>query len=105
MVLPYGILEQYSYFVTFLDGTTPNLHIQEPFYETASILDIAIKDWETKHGSDQVRIQYYESDSCTKRVLTKKGSGLIKRIVLEKVYTSGWVWKSSREFVTSVRLK
>lgn len=105
MVLPYGILEQYSYFLTFLDSTIPNLHIEEPFYETTAILDIAIKDWETKHGSDQVHIQYYESDTCTKRVLSKKGSSVTKRILLEKTYNSGWSWKSFDEFVTSVRLK
>jgi hypothetical protein len=103
MVLPYGILDQYSYFVTFLNNSLPTLHIKEPSYETVAILDIAIQDWERDHGSDKVRIQYYESDSCTKRILSKKGSILIKRILLDRVYTSGWVWKNCSQFVSSVR--
>ena len=103
MVLPYGIEEQYRLFRAFLDNSDPCLTIEQPFYETDAILTIAIEDWEKEHGSDKVRIQYFTSDSCIKRVLTKKRSGLTKRIVLEKVYTSGGVWKGCSQFVTSVR--
>jgi len=103
MQLPYGILEQYEFFCTFLNSSEYYLHIEQPFYETATILDIVIQDWETKHGSDQVRVQYFTSDSCTKRVLSKKGSSVIKQILLDRVYISGWVWKSCSQFVTSIR--
>jgi len=103
MILPYGIVEQYNFFLTFLNSSELLLHIQEPFCETDAILTIAVNDWETEHGSEQVRIQYYESDSCIKRVLTNKKSGVVKRIVLDRVYTSGWVWKSLKQIATSTR--
>ena len=103
MVLPYGIVEQYSYFREFLDSSASCLHIEQPFYETPAILDIAVQDWVQEHGSDVICVQYYTSDSCSKRVLTNKKSGRTKRVLLDLVYISGWVWRSLPRFVTSVR--
>ena len=103
MRLPYGVLEQYEFFSTFLHDSTSYLHIENPFYETAAILDIAIQDWETEHGSDNVRIQYFTSDSCIKRVLTRKWLSITKRILLDQVYISGWVWKKYSQISTSER--
>jgi hypothetical protein len=101
MRLPYAIDEQYTMFSSFLDGTAPLLHIEKPFYETAAILDIAIHDWEKKHGRTNVRIQYIESDTCSKRIVTHGSS--IKRILFDIPYSSGWTWKSYPKIVTSLR--
>ena len=101
MRLPHAIDDQYTMFRSFLDDVSPLLHIEAPFYETAAILQIAINDWEKKYGRANVRIQYFESDTCSKRVLTR--NGFTKRIHLDLPYTSGWLWRSHPQFATSLR--
>ena len=101
MRLPYAIDEQYTMFYSFLDAASPLLHIEQPFYETAMILDMAIHDWEKKHGRTNVRIQFIESDTCSKRIITRGSS--VKRILLDVPYTSGWTWISYPKIVTSLR--
>jgi hypothetical protein len=86
MQLPNGIEEQYLFFIKFLEEPYKKdqiLHIYEPFYETPSILAIAIQDWEKKFKSDKIKIQYFESDTCIKRIVTMKQINITKRIILD----------------------
>ena len=107
MCLPYGIDEQYVYIESFLNEASNSaiLHIRESYYETPSILTIAVQAWEVKHGSENVRIQYIESDSAIKRILTHKKTNQIKRIILDIPYEVGWKWidYTKCRIVTAVR--
>jgi hypothetical protein len=86
MQLPNGIEEQYIFFTKFLEEPYKKdqiLHIHKPFYETSSILTIAIQDWEKRFISDRIQIQYFESDTCIKRIITMKQTNITKRIILD----------------------
>jgi len=101
MILPYGIEEQYIFFKDFLSNPHfTAIHVKNPYYETSSILTIAIQDWEKEQL--HVHIQYIESDTCSKRILTTKNQ--VKTIQLDIQYESGWVWKTLPTFTTSVRI-
>jgi len=95
MILPYGIEEQYNFFIEFLQNPTyASMHILEPYYETDAILTIALQDWEKSVGPQTVHIQYIESDSWSKRNITNKLTGITKQIHIELPYKSGWIWNS-----------
>ena len=104
MQIPYGIEEQYEFFMDFLKGPLLTLHIKEPYYETASIVTIVIHDWEKVIGLDSMHIRYIESDTCWKRILTNRKTNQTKTILLDLVYTVDWVWKPYKHFVTAIRL-
>ena len=104
MSIPYGIEEQYTFFMDFLKGPLPTLRIKEPYYETMMILTVAIHDWEKELGSHFTRIRYIESDTCSKRILTNRKTNQTKTILLDLVYTVDWVWKPYKQFVTASRL-
>ena len=89
MQLPYGIVEQYQLFHTFLQASTQTLlHIEYPYPETETILQVALDTIDPRI----FRIQYFESDTCLKRVLTHRSSGQMKRILLGRPYALSWVW-------------
>ena len=104
MNLPYGIEEQYIFFKEFFKNPSScKLHIQAPYYETASILAIALHDWEIE--TQEGVIQYIESDTCSKRILTNRSTNQVKTIQLDIPYESGWKWNSFPNMATSVRLR
>jgi len=104
MILPYGIEEQYSFFIEFLQNPTySTIRILEPYYETDAIVMIALQDWEKSIGPQTVRIQYIESDTCSKRKITNKLTNITKEIYIEIPYTSGWVWNSFSRSSNCVR--
>ena len=95
MQLPYGIIEQYQLFHTFiLESSKASLHIEEPYPETETILQTALEALDPRI----FRIQYFESDSCLKRILTNKLSGQMKRILLGRPYALRWIWKNYKTF-------
>ena len=107
MSLPYGIEEQYEFIEEFLNKPSGSdvLHLRESYYETPSILTIAIQAWEVKHGSKHVSIRYLESDSAIKRILINKKTGERKTIVLDIPYTLGWnlIHYKKQQFVAACR--
>jgi hypothetical protein len=106
MQLPYGIDDQYIFFINFLKDVSnmnQTLHIQYYSYETPAILSIAIHDWEKELGSDTVQIKYIESDSHSKRVIVNKKTNQIKTILFDIDYTIDWVWKSYSQFTIVIR--
>jgi len=99
--VPSGIEEQYDLFYTFLqDPTTESLHIESPYCETPTILQVVIETWEHMYGT-QVRIQYMESDTRLLRIIHT--GQITKRISLEKPYKVDWVWKPYRLCTTCIR--
>jgi hypothetical protein len=104
MILPYGIDEQYSFFIEFLNEPYPaTMRILEPYYETDAILTIALQDWEKTLGPQNVHIQYIESDTQSKRKITNKLTNITKQINIELPYKSGWIWNSFSRTSNCVR--
>jgi hypothetical protein len=104
MILPYGIDEQYSFFIEFLkEPYSATMHILEPHYETDAIVTIALQDWEKTLGPQHVHIQYIESDTWSKRKITNKLTSITKQIHIELPYKSGWIWNSFSRTSNCVR--
>ena len=94
MQLPYGIEEQYQLFHTFIrDPSTILLHIEVPYPETETILQVALQELDP----DTYRVQYFESDSCFKKIITHKKSGHIKQFRINRPYEYTMVWKRFRK--------